>query len=352
MHEIIAPLGGFLGDNDIACLRKRIDLVLPSFAEAYIQIDIPRSVNHCHTGAGGIALPGTVLVVIGSHRQLVKRFVVVLVRLVAEEHVLVHRIVDQTFSAMQDNVLQQVACLLTVLGEEIKRLHVYFRQQPLSRPLGSPERVSVMSGEKSHGFLCVCDHELPCLAHRRAPLFQRLHVRLHGVDDRESQRIGLQLKEDLRMPVCQSAVEITFAQVEVQFVLLVRSSSVRAIESNAFYTRRSQLRPLTEVGITRRYIARIDRGVVVLRGGSLVVRTIDIGCMVVQIDTHRKPIESVCTYRMILRIGTGHQLIHLLHRSREISRREGLRILYAEEILAPRQQHRYQYCVNTIFFHF
>ena len=59
--------------------------------------------------------------------------------------------------------------------------------------------------------------------------------------------------------------------------------------------------------------------------------------MVVEIDTHREPIESIGSYGMILSIGGSDELVHLLHRGGEVSRRESLRVFDIEEVLATDQ---------------
>ena len=154
------------------------------------------------------------------------------------------------------------------------------------------------------------------------------------VDDRKAPRIPIQLKEHLRMPICQGTVEITLPLGKIQGFLLVGGSVVRTVVANALYARSGEAHPLAEVSVGGGDIARVNSRVVILTGGTLIVGAIDVGGVVVEPYTHRKPIESIHADAVALRISGGNQLIHLIHGGREVIRRQGLRIGNIKEILA------------------
>ena len=180
----------------------------------------------------------------------------------------------------------------------------------------------------------VGDDKLPCLAHGGSRFLQCLHVGEYLVNDRKSPRLTIQLKEHLRMPICQGTVEIALPLGKIQGFLLGGSGVVRAVVANALYARSGEAHPLAEVGVGGGDIARVNSRVVILTGGTLIVRAIDVGGVVVEPYPHREPIESIHADAVALRISGGNQLIHLIHGGREVIRRQGLRIGYIKEILA------------------
>jgi len=253
---------------------------------------------------------------------------------VAEEHILVYLAANQVFAAVVDNIFEEGFGLVAVLGEDIERLHIDFGKQTLCCPFGGAELVLGMPFEQLNRLVAVVNHKLPRIAHRLAAEFQALDIGDDTVDLGETESVGVKFEENLRMPICQSAVEITLPKVVVEGGVLISLAVMLAVELNALKTRGRQFHPLAEVCVGGGKIARVDAGVVVLRESALVVGAVEVGGMVVEPHAHREPIESVGTNGVVLGIRRRDQLVHLLHRGGEIGGAKGLRVGYIEEILA------------------
>ena len=120
VDEVVTPLRRLLTDDHVVLLRERVNLILTSLAEAHIQIDIPRRIHHRHAGAGGVAFPGSVLIIVAGHGYLVEGLDVMFVSLVAEEHILIHVVTCERLAAVVDDILEQGLRLGGILWEEIQ----------------------------------------------------------------------------------------------------------------------------------------------------------------------------------------------------------------------------------------
>ena len=342
MHEVIAPLGTLVREDDIVLQGIRINDIFFARTETYIQIHVPRCIDRRHAGAGSISRPWTILRVVGTHRDLVEGLGVMLIRLIAVEHIRIYIIRHKRLAGTLDDLLHHRLRRRFVLREDIEGLHIDLREQTHRRPIGGAVVArgiyvcSIVRKERA-GFPQVVDHELPALSHRITTAFDRLGVADNLIDDRHTLAVGVHLKEDLAVPVRQRAVEeaLTFHIIQL---LRLRRGRHRTESLDTFQGLRGEVCPFADIRIGRCQIPRLGRRVVVLTERTLVIRTVQIRRVVVQPNTHREPIKGIEPKSMILGVCGGHKLIHLLQRGREISLRQGLRVVDLKEVLARRHR--------------
>ena len=124
MNEVITPLRTLVREDNIVLQGIGIDYIFFAWTEAYIQIHVPRCIDRRHAGTRSVTRPWTVLSVVGTHRDLIERLGVMLIRLIAIVHIYIHRIRHQTLAGTLDDLFHHRLRSRLVLGEDIEGLHI------------------------------------------------------------------------------------------------------------------------------------------------------------------------------------------------------------------------------------
>lgn len=93
-----------------------------------------------------------------------------------------------------------------------------------------------MPFEQLYRFVAIVNHKLPRITHRLATEFQALDIGDNPVNLCETESIGIEFEEYLRMPICQSAVEIALPEVVVKDGIVACFAIMLTVELNALDT--------------------------------------------------------------------------------------------------------------------